>query len=96
MDTGTLVGLVGALGAGGIIAKLLDNVFAWFNGKTGKENNAWAQRDAAWEQVAKERARADHEAKNRRLLEEYNAVLRIEMKSHGIKPEDWPTYKTQQ
>lgn len=91
----SMIGILGALGAGGIIVKLIEGIFAWINGKTGKETTAWAQRDAAWLEVAKERARADHEAKIRRQLEEHINILRIDLRSHGYDPRDWPDYKTQ-
>lgn len=95
MDTGTIIAFLGALGAGGILLKLTEGLISWLSGKTRKESDAWAQRDFAWLEVARERARADHEAKIRRQLEEHINILRIDLRSHGYDPGDWPDYKTQ-
>lgn len=80
MSTGTLVAVLGALGAGGILIKLTEGIWAWITGKASRENDAWAQRD--------------REAKARRVLEEYAATLRRQLQDHGVEPEKWPDYQT--
>ncbi len=83
METWAL--LLTALGAGGIITKLLDNVVAWLKGRQAEERDAWAERDK--------------EAKARRLLEEYAHRLRRRLFRLGAREGDgeddvprWPTY----
>ncbi len=62
MDTGQIISLVAALGIGGILKQLIDNLVAWFKGRQAEERDAWAERD--------------REAKARRILEEYAHALR--------------------
>ncbi|MBN0040257.1 hypothetical protein JN535_08780 [Cellulosimicrobium cellulans] len=62
MDTGQIISLVAALGIGGILKQLIDNVAAWRKGRQAEERDAWAERD--------------REAKARRVLEEYAHALR--------------------
>lgn len=83
METWAL--LLTALGAGGILKALLDNVWAWLKGRQAEERDAWAERDK--------------EAKGRRVLEEYAHRLRRMLFRLGAREGDgeddvprWPTY----
>lgn len=83
METWAL--LLTALGAGGIITKLVDNTVAWMKGRQAEERDAWAERDK--------------EAKARRVLEEYAHRLRRMLFRLGVREGDgeddvprWPTY----
>lgn len=70
-----------ALGAGAILLKLTEALIKRFTGKQQREQDAWAQRDK--------------EARSRRLLEEYGAVLRRELLDTGYDPDEippWPKY----
>ena len=80
METGTIAALLGALGAGGIITKLIEGIWGWRSGRMGREQDAWGQRD--------------REAKARRILEEYAHKLRRLLQRHDIEPPDWPDYHT--
>lgn len=46
MDTGVIVALLTALGAGTVLGKLVDGIVDWLKGRHGKEQTAWEQRDA--------------------------------------------------
>jgi hypothetical protein len=77
--------LLTAIGAGGILKALLDNVVAWLKGRQTEERDAWAARD--------------REAKARRVLEEYAHTLRRRLFRRGAREGDgeddvprWPTY----
>lgn len=83
METWAL--LLTALGAGGIITKLIDNVVAWAKGRQAEERDAWTERD--------------REAKARRILEEYAHRLRRRLFRLGAREGDgtddvppWPEY----
>lgn len=76
-----LVTWASTLGAGVILLKLVEAVIKRFTGKQQREQNAWQQRD--------------QEARSRRMLEEYAAVLRRKLISMGVKVEElppWPRY----
>lgn len=85
MDTGQIISLVAALGIGGILKQLIDNLTAWFKGRQAEERDAWTERD--------------REAKARRILEEYGHGLRRRLFRRGAVEgpgEDdvppWPNY----
>lgn len=83
MDTGQIISLIAALGVGGILKQLLDNLTAWRKGRQQEERDAWAERD--------------RQAKARRLLEEYAHLLRRQLIEAGVAADDlepWPQYKT--
>ena len=80
MEIGTITAILGALGAGAILAKLVEGIIQWATGKQDREQNAWEQRD--------------REARARRMLEEYAAHLRLELIESGRTPPPWPEYTT--
>lgn len=70
-----------ALGAGAILLKLTEALIKRFTGKQQREQDAWSQRDA--------------EARARRILEEYAALLRRGLLDAGYDPDElppWPKY----
>ncbi|MEV8029279.1 hypothetical protein [Cellulosimicrobium funkei] len=71
MDTGQIISLVAALGIGGILKQLIDNLVAWLKGRQAEERDAWAERD--------------REAKARRILEEYAHALRRLLFRQGLR-----------
>lgn len=80
MEIGAITAVLGALGAGAILTKLVESIIQWATGKQGREQTAWEQRD--------------REAKARRMLEEYAARLRLELIESGRTPPPWPEYTT--
>lgn len=77
--------IVTALGAGGILLKLIEAVIQRVLGKQKREQDAWSQRDK--------------EAQARRRLEEYASDLRILLRDRGVDRADipdWPDYRTTQ
>lgn len=83
MDIGTLVAGFTALGLGGILTKLVENLLKRRSGKLAEEQTAWQQRDS--------------EARARRKLEEFAHRQRLLMIARGIPETDqptWPEYDT--
>lgn len=80
MQTGETIQLLVALGVGGILTKLADNVFAWIKGRQRIEREAWKERDR-------------EAAKRRRLEETLHETRRIAME-HGIALGDLPAWPT--
>lgn len=81
METGHIIQLVAALGIGGILKQLIDNVTAWWKGRQQEERDAWAERDK--------------EARARRILEEAMHRTRRIALDHGATEDElgpWPTY----
>ncbi|WGM21874.1 hypothetical protein QEH68_06785 [Paenarthrobacter sp. OM7] len=110
-STQLLVTLIGAGGGGAALLALINGLIKYLSGSAGRErirnttlkdqrNEAWAERDKAWKEVAEERkradlsdARADREARNRRRTEEYASQLRRDCTEHGMAAEElrpWP------
>lgn len=81
MQTGDVIALLAALGIGGILTKLVDNIASWLRGRQRIERAAWDERDA--------------EARKRRQLEEALHATRRAAMEHGVDLRDlpdWPTY----
>jgi hypothetical protein len=106
--------VLGVLGTSGALLALVNGLIKYFSGAAGRErarnttlkdqrNEAWAERNKAWKEVAVERARADRndaradrEAHNRRLTEEYASQLRRDCTEHGMSDRElrpWPPLK---
>lgn len=79
MTIGTLITLLGALGAGSIVTLLAKTIVERVTGRTEREQTAWEQRD--------------REARARRQLEEYAYTLRTFCHlKHGTDYKDLPTW----
>jgi len=77
MDSGTLIALLTALGAGTVLGKLIDGIVGWLKGRHGAEQTAWEQRDA--------------EARYRRLIEEaLHETRRYAHNECGVPYDDLP------
>lgn len=77
MDTGTVIALLTALGAGTVLGKLIDGIVNWAKGRHGREQTAWEQRD--------------EEARFRRLMEEaLHETRRYMHRECGIPYEQMP------
>ncbi|MHA7620231.1 hypothetical protein ACX12M_17095 [Cellulosimicrobium cellulans] len=79
METWAL--LLTAIGAGGIITKLVDNTVAWLKGRQAEERDAWAERDK--------------EARARRILEDALHRTRRIAADRGATDDElgpWPKY----
>lgn len=83
MSLPAIATILSTLGAGAILLKLVEVTLQRLMGRQKREQDAWVQRD--------------REARARRMLEEYAAVLRRQMLETGIPYADlpaWPTYST--
>ena len=83
MSLPAIATILSTLGAGAILLKLVEVTLQRLMGRQKREQDAWVQRD--------------REARARRMLEEYAAVLRRQMLETGISYADlptWPTYST--
>lgn len=83
MDSGTVIGLLTALGGGAILTKLVEALIGWIGGKPAREQSVWD--------------RYDNEAKKRRMAEEHAAVLRRLYIEGGLDPAKlpaWPVYSS--
>lgn len=76
MTTGEIIALLAALGMGGVLAKFVEAVIAYFQGRQKEEHNAWAERDK--------------EASQRRALEELLHETRRVALEHGVELKDLP------
>ena len=90
MDLGEIALLVTALGVGGILTRLVDQLLDRRKGRQAAEQSAWEQRDRAMRY-------RDAEARLRRRLEETLQATRHELNRHGVPYEDmppWPPTRT--
>ncbi|WP_422758299.1 hypothetical protein [Paenarthrobacter sp. C1] len=109
MDTTQLlVTLVGAGGGGAALLALINGLIKYFSGSAGRErirnttlkdqrNEAWADAEKERARADREQARADREARNRRLTEEYASQLRRDCTEHGMTQQElrpWPTLES--
>ncbi len=92
-----LVGLIGAVGGGAGIVKLIDGLVKIRAGMSARESGRAVdivkQRDAAIEREAKAWRLVDQEAEKRRLEQEYSARLRRQLIIAGIEPETAPVHE---
>jgi O-methyltransferase involved in polyketide biosynthesis len=95
-----LVAVFGVLGSSGALVVIVNGVVKYFNGTAGRERarniSMREQRNEAWADAERERCRADLEAYNRRLTEEYASQLRRDCTEHGMTDKelrDWPVLK---
>ncbi|QDG88875.1 hypothetical protein [Pseudarthrobacter sp. NIBRBAC000502770] len=100
----TLVTIIGAGGGGAALVALINGLVKWLSGSAGRErirntslrdqrNEAWADADKERARADREQARADREARNRRLTEEYASQLRRDCTEHGMTVKElrpWP------
>ncbi|MFM9430075.1 hypothetical protein [Arthrobacter sp. MP_2.3] len=98
--TQILVAVLGVVGSSGFLVALVNGGVKVANGTAGRERvrNAGMkeQRNEAWADAERERDRADLEAFNRRLTEEYASQLRRDCTEHGITYRElrpWPALK---
>ncbi|MFW0772538.1 hypothetical protein ACLRGI_05165 [Paenarthrobacter nitroguajacolicus] len=113
MDTTQLlVTLVGAGGGGAALLALINGLIKYFSGSAGRErirnttlkdqrNEAWAdaekeraRADREQARADREQARADREARNRRLTEEYASQLRRDCTEHGMTQQELRPWPT--
>jgi hypothetical protein len=87
-------------GGGVFLVALVNGLGKYFSGAAGRERarntSLKDQRNEAWADAERERERADREAHNRRLTEEYASQLRRDCTEHGMQPHElrpWPTLK---
>ena len=78
MDLGEIALLVTALGVGGILTRLVDQLLDRRKGRQAAEQSAWEQRDK--------------EARQRRRLEEALHATRYQLRDHGVAYEDMPPW----
>lgn len=98
-STQALVTVIGAGGVGAALLALVNGAIKWVTGTAGREKARNAdmktQRNEAWADAERERARADREALNRRLTEEYASQLRRDCTEHGVTTlRPWPRLET--
>lgn len=107
--TQATITVLGAGTGGAILTTLVNAVIKFFSGTAGREKirnaDMRTQRNEAWEDAERERARADasqaradREARNRNRLADYAAALRRDCMEHGMDvPElrPWPTLETE-
>ena len=101
MDTTqVVVALLGSAGGGAFLVALVNGAVKYFNGTAGRERvrniTLKEQRNEAWADAERERERADREAHNRRITEEYASQLRRDCTEHGMNVDElrpWPTLK---
>lgn len=100
-----LVTIIGAGGGGAALGYLVKGMVKWLSGSAGRErirntslkdqrNEAWADAEKERARADREQARADREARNRRLTEEYASQLRRDCTEHGMTPQElrpWPS-----
>lgn len=98
--TQILVAVLGLIGSSGFLVAAVNGAVKVHNGTAGREKvrNAGLkeQRNEAWHDAEKERNRADREAGNRRVTEEYAAQLRRDCILHGMQNDElrpWPELK---
>jgi hypothetical protein len=87
-------------GGGVFLVALVQSLGKYFSGAAGRERvrntSLKEQRNEAWADAERERERADREAHNRRLTEEYASQLRRDCTEHGVPDQElrpWPTLK---
>lgn len=105
MDSAQLwAALIGTTGLGAVLLAAVNGLIKWLSGAAGRErgrnadlvtqrDNAWARLQAAELRADEADARADEEARKRRLVQEYASALRGDCIEHGVKPEalrPWP------
>lgn len=103
MDANTTQVIVAVLGSAGVasfLGVLANGAMKYFNGTAGRERirniSMKEQRNEAWAAAERERDRADLEAHNRRLTEEYASQLRRDCTEHGMSQHElraWPQLK---
>lgn len=101
MDTPQIIITILGAGTGGAILTSVVNAFIkFFSGTAGREKvrnaDMKTQRNEAWADAERERARADSEAVKRRKVEEYASALRRDCTEHGateLRP--WPKLETE-
>ncbi|MET4095101.1 hypothetical protein [Arthrobacter sp. UYCu712] len=98
--TQILVAVLGVVGSSGFLVALVNGVVKVANGTAGRERirniSMKEQRNEAWADAERERDRADLEAHNRRLTEEYASELRRDCTEHGMSGRElrpWPKLK---
>lgn len=105
MDSQFWITIVGAGGGGAAFLALVNGAIKYFNGAAGRErirnaslttqrNEAWADSEKERDRADREQIRADREARNRRLTEEYASQLRRDCTEHGMQAHElrpWPT-----
>ena len=99
-STQILVAVLGLVGSSGFLVAVVNGAVKVHNGTAGRERVRNAdlkeQRNEAWHDAEKERNRADREAHNRRVTEEYASQLRRDcilhgMQNHELRP--WPALR---
>lgn len=107
MDQQLVVALLGSAGLFSFLGVLVSGITKVRNGTAGREkirnaglkeqrNEAWADAEKERDRADCERARADLEAHNRRLTEEYASQLRRDCTEHGMTDRElrpWPTLR---
>lgn len=102
MTTGQiLLAILGAGTGGAALMALVNGCIKWLNGSAGRERTRNAdlrtQRNEAWNDAERERARADREARNRNRVADYASGRRRDLIEHGVDPADipdWPQLET--
>jgi len=89
-----------SVGGGMVALELIKGSVKFFTGASGREHarnvSMKEQRNEAWADTERERERADIEAHNRRLTEEYASQLRRDCTEHGMSDNElrpWPKLK---
>lgn len=99
-STQTFIIAIISAGGGVIVLEFVKGFINVLNGAAGRERirnvSMKDQRNEAWADAERERARADLEAHNRRLTEEYASQLRRDCTEHGVTDRElrsWPKLK---
>ncbi|UKA59148.1 hypothetical protein [Arthrobacter sp. FW306-2-2C-D06B] len=89
-----------SIGGGMVALELIKGLVKFFTGAAGRERarnvTLKEQRNEAWADAERERDRADREAHNRRITEEYASQLRRDCTEHGMTDQElrpWPVLK---
>lgn len=96
MDTAQILSTVlGSAAVSAFFVALVNGTVKYFNGTAGRErirntglrqqrNEAWADAEKERDRADRMQERADREARNRRLTEEYASQLRRDCTAHGM------------
>jgi hypothetical protein len=99
-STQLVAAILGSAGVSAFLVAVVNGAVKFFNGTAGRERirniSLKDQRNEAWADAERERERADIEAYNRRVTEEYASQLRRDCTEHGVQLQElrpWPTLK---
>lgn len=89
-----IVTVLGAGGGGAVLLAMINGVFKWLSGSSGRERekntNLISQRLSAIEERDLAQDERDLADQKRRAADEYAATLRRQLLENGFTPGEWP------